>query len=184
MNFIQWCNDDNGFLTAILSLIGLILSATAIVVSIRTARLPYKKRIMLSTTPAIDIGASAGCRYQKSFIPKLLLLSGMSVLATNTGNRTVNLTYLGYAVKKDGEYTPLLIPPYNHEFNSTASLAPSEMFENQFYIDELIKVLSHENPNIKLFMYAKDTEGKKYTKVGDLLNFLSKSKYSTSKHST
>ena len=54
MNFIQWCDDDNGFLTAILSLIGLILSATAIVVSIRTARLPYKKRIMLSSAPVID----------------------------------------------------------------------------------------------------------------------------------
>ncbi|MBQ3308502.1 MAG: hypothetical protein IJG77_01695 [Aeriscardovia sp.] len=47
MNFVQWCNDDNGFLTAILSLIGLIFSAAAIVVSIRTARLPYKKRIIL-----------------------------------------------------------------------------------------------------------------------------------------
>lgn len=46
MNFVQWCNGDNGFLTAILSLIGLIFSA-AIVVSIRTARLPYKKRIIL-----------------------------------------------------------------------------------------------------------------------------------------
>lgn len=174
MNFIQWCNDDNGFLTAILSLIGLILSATAIVVSIRTARLPYKKRIMLSSTPVIidprlvpDVGIK----------PKLF---GMSVLATNTGNRTVNLQYLGYALKKDGEYTPLPILPYDHEFkfNSTASLASSEMFESQFCIDKLIKVFSRENRNIKLFMYAEDTEGKKYTKengtVGDLLDYLSK----------
>ena len=88
MNFIQWCNDDNGFLTGILSLFGLILSATAIVVSIRTTRLPYKKRIMLSSAPVID--------------PRLvpLKLFGMSVLATNTGNRTVNLKYLGYTLKK------------------------------------------------------------------------------------
>ena len=38
MNIIRWCNENNGFLTAILSLIGLVLSVTAIVVSIRTAR--------------------------------------------------------------------------------------------------------------------------------------------------
>ena len=50
MNIIRWCNENNGFLTAILSLIGLVLSVTAIVVSIRTARLPYKKKLMLSLT--------------------------------------------------------------------------------------------------------------------------------------
>ena len=49
MNIIQWCNENNGFLTAILSLIGLVLSVTAIVVSIRTARLPYKKKLMLGS---------------------------------------------------------------------------------------------------------------------------------------
>lgn len=48
MNIIRWCNENNGFLTAILSLIGLVLSVTAIVVSIRTARLPYKKKLMLA----------------------------------------------------------------------------------------------------------------------------------------
>ena len=36
---INWCNDNNGFITAILSAIGLLLSVIAIVVSIRTARL-------------------------------------------------------------------------------------------------------------------------------------------------
>ena len=110
----------------------------------------------------------------------------MSVLATNTGNRTVNLTYLGYGLKKDGENRPLPILPYNHAFNSTASLAPSEMFESQFHIDGLIKVLkvfSRENRNIKLFLYAEDTEGKEYIEymkedstVGDLLNFLTEEK--------
>lgn len=49
MNIIRWCNENNGFLTAILSLIGLVLSVTAIVVSIRTARLPYKKKLMLGS---------------------------------------------------------------------------------------------------------------------------------------
>lgn len=40
MKYIQWCNENNGFLTAILSITSLLLSVTAIVVSIMTARLP------------------------------------------------------------------------------------------------------------------------------------------------
>ena len=61
MNIIRWCNENNGFLTAILSLIGLVLSVTAIVVSIRTARLPYKKKLMLplTITPAPPIPSKA-----------------------------------------------------------------------------------------------------------------------------
>lgn len=162
-NFVQWCNDNNGFLTAILSLIGLILSVTAIVVSIRTARLPYKKRIMLGSSTLLGIrpGVSASIR-------------GISVSATNVGNRTVNLMYLGYAVKKDGNMLYL----YNRDFDRKASLAPSEMSESQFYTDDLIKCFSRENRNIKLFVYAKDTEGKEYMRkagtVGKLLDNLSK----------
>ena len=60
MNIIRWCNENNGFLTAILSLIGLVLSVTAIVVSIRTARLPYKKKLML-----IGNDTSSYIRYDK-----------------------------------------------------------------------------------------------------------------------
>lgn len=57
MNIIRWCNENNGFLTAILSLIGLVLSVTAIVVSIRTARLPYKKKLMLAfLSPEVNSG--------------------------------------------------------------------------------------------------------------------------------
>ena len=168
MNFIQWCNDDNGFLTAVLSLIGLILSATAIVVSIRTARLPYKKRIMLDLCPVFDVVPGVNTKF---------FILGMSASATNIGNRTVNLMYLGYALKKDGRYTVFAIP-YNREFNSNVSLAPSEISESQFYANTLIKSLSREKRDRKFFVYAKDTEKKEYVKetgktVGELHDFLS-----------
>lgn len=94
MNFIQWCNDNNGFLTAIFSLIGMILSVTAIVVSIRTARLSYKKRILLGSPILLAAGIVPGVGAESSLL-------GMAASATNVGNRTVNLTYLGYTVKKD-----------------------------------------------------------------------------------
>lgn len=97
MNIIQWCNENNGFLTAILSLIGLVLSVTAIVVSVRTARLPYKKKLMLGSY--MSLGAS-----MISSVGAETQILGMSASATNIGNRTVNITYLGYAIKKDGRY--------------------------------------------------------------------------------
>lgn len=169
MNYIQWCNDNNGFLTAVLSLIGLTLSATAIVVSIRTARLPYKKRIML---------ASYLARFQ--VVPVSVSnhpIPGIIAVATNVGNRTVNLTYLGYVVKKDGRYYALYpnpIRPHILKFNSKSSLAPSETSESWFYANELIESFSRENRNTELFVYAADTEGKAYMKkagtVGRLLD--------------
>ena len=50
---IEWCNLNNGFLTAILSMVGLLLSLTAIVVSVRTALLPFKKKIKISSFVSI-----------------------------------------------------------------------------------------------------------------------------------
>jgi hypothetical protein len=77
---------------------------------------------------------------------------------------------------KDGRYNMLY--PYNREFDSKAALAPSEMSESQFYTDELIKCFSREKRDIKLYVYAKDTEGKEYIRkagtVGKLLDNLSR----------
>ena len=36
MEFVQWCNENEGFLSAVLSIIGLMLSVIAIVVSVQT----------------------------------------------------------------------------------------------------------------------------------------------------
>lgn len=167
MDLIQWCNDNNGFLSAILSLIGLILSVTAIVVSIRTARLPYKKKIVLGSSLLLGASVVPGVSVKSSIL-------GLSASATNVGNRTVNLTYLGYAVIKNGRFN--ILYPYNREFDSKASLAPSEMSESQFYTDELIKCFSREDCNSKLFVYAKDTEGKEYKRkagtIGKLMDNL------------
>ena len=40
---IQWCNENVGFATIVLSALTLLVSIIAVIVSIRTARLPYKK---------------------------------------------------------------------------------------------------------------------------------------------
>lgn len=44
MNFIDWCNNNMGFVSLLLSALTLFVSILAIVVSIHTAKLPYKKK--------------------------------------------------------------------------------------------------------------------------------------------
>ena len=44
---INWCNNNDGFIMAILAFLSLLLSAVAIIVSIKTARMPYKKGLKL-----------------------------------------------------------------------------------------------------------------------------------------
>lgn len=93
MNIIQWCNENTGFLTAILSLIGLVLSVTAIVVSVRTARLPYKKKLMLGSYISLGARMIPGVGAETQIL-------GMSASATNVGNRTINITYFGICDQK------------------------------------------------------------------------------------
>ena len=167
---IKWCNENNGFLTAILSIIGLLLSIIAIVVSIRTARLPYKKRIRLGTSLLLGASITPG-------ISAKTVSMGLSASATNIGNRVVSLTYLGFAVKKDRRVYKIY--PINRQFDSKATLSSSEIHEVQFQTEELLKAFSSENKAMKLFVYANDTEGKEYKRkfgtVGRLIESLSES---------
>ena len=45
MEIITWCNVNQGFATIILSIFTLIISVIAIVVSIKTAQFPFKKKL-------------------------------------------------------------------------------------------------------------------------------------------
>ena len=148
MNLIEWCNDNNGFLTAILSFVGLGISITAIMVSIRTARLPYKKRVMLGSSKIYAIPETE--------------CMGLVASATNVGNRTVTLTYLGYATKKKRHYN-LMYALYS-AVKFIPTIMPSEVSQNHFDAKELIKILSEEKPNEKVYVYATDTEGASYKK--------------------
>ena len=168
-DFIKWCNENSGFLTAILSITGLLLSLIAIFVSIRTARLPYKKKLLLGSSLLLAASVAPGMS-ARTFI------AGLSASATNIGNRTIILTYLGYAIKKDGRFNKIY--PLNRQFDSKAKLAPSELFEVQFQMEELLKVFMKEDRNTKLYVFANDTEGTEYKRragtVGKLIDNLSK----------
>ena len=94
---IQWCNDNNGFLTAILSAIGLFLSTIAIVVSIKTARLPFKKRIVIKTSTNLWVGMIPITNTIASGVQSI------SINVVNKGFRDVNITYLGIMIKNKRE---------------------------------------------------------------------------------
>lgn len=85
---IKWCNENNGFLTAILALLSLFISVLAVVVSIKTAKLPYKKRLALKVTFINDIARDVD---GSILIPP----ADICVNVVNTGNRAINLTFLG-----------------------------------------------------------------------------------------
>ena len=59
-NMIQWCNDNVGFATIVLSALTLLVSIIAIFVSIRTARLPYKKLIKIEAGSYFTTDGASG----------------------------------------------------------------------------------------------------------------------------
>lgn len=102
-------------------------------------------------------------------------MTGLSVSATNVGNRSVGLTYLGYAIKKDGKFSEIYI--LDRKFDSRM-LFPSEVFEEQFQIKELLEVLIREERSTKIYVFANDTEGTVHKRragtVGELIDNLKK----------
>lgn len=78
MEIIQWCNNNEGFLTMLLSLFTLVTSIIAIIVSIKTAQLPYKKKIDINTFYDEIDKNKYSCR--------------LSIV--NTGNKIIGISYV------------------------------------------------------------------------------------------
>lgn len=92
-SIIEWCNINSGFLTGILSLLTLIVSIIATIVSIRTAKLPYKKKLKLSSSLDVAFFQNPSTGEFGSQI------MGVSVNVANIGSRNINISYLGISVK-------------------------------------------------------------------------------------
>lgn len=167
---IKWCNDNNGFLTGLLSLLTLVVSVIAVAVSIQTARLPYKRKATLSSSFLLGM-------VTEPFVSNSMAL-GLEAGITNLGNRAINITYLGYAVKKNKKYYRMY--PISRTIECKKIIAPAEIMTVSFTADELIKGLKNEPADSKLFVYAVDSENKEYIRkagtVGKLLGNLSKAR--------
>ncbi len=165
---INWCNGNNGFITAILSVIGLLLSVIAIVVSIRTARLPFKKKIKLTSSVNLDFS-------KKNITGEVLSnIMGISVNAANTGSRNVFITYLGLYVKdKKSNCDKQKMTKIKDEITGTGMIAPAEIKTELYKKDDLLYSLSLLSENARIYLYARDTEGTEYFKsVGNAKNMI------------
>lgn len=154
---VNWCNANTGFLSAILSVVGVVISLVAIVVSIRTARLPYRKAVKLSATTNI--------MFSKNMITSDVSseIAGMSVNAVNVGFRNICITYLGISVKAKGmdmqKFTKI-----NEPMDGLGVLAPSSISTNSFAAPDLVYWLSKLGADARVYACATDTEGKTYLK--------------------
>lgn len=140
---ITWCNSNIGFATLLLSALTLLVSIIAIVVSINTARLPYKKKLLV-------IGGS--------FISEAGI--GYHITATNIGNRQVKVANIGFKIEKH-----VYINKYTlHE--SQIMLSQGESISQYYEMDDFRNALASMQvyDSTKIYAYVKDTEGTEYKK--------------------
>ena len=153
MQFIEWCNNNMGFVSLLLSALTLFVSIIAVVVSVRTAKLPYKKKLMVSSGNYISQDGL-----------------GMHVTVTNVGNRKVKMKKMGILI---GE---IVYTDKNRLLEGHIDLNQGDETSHYFRLDEmqnLIRVNKIDKSD-KMIAYVEDTEGKKYKKkickVKDILN--------------
>lgn len=140
-NMIQWCNDNVGFATIVLSALTLLVSIIAIFVSIRTARLPYKKLIKIE----------AGSYFTTDGASRL------HVTAINCGNMDFTISSMGF-VAEDNKLMINMHSPNQYPFR----LKNGEQI-SEYFTDEAPAIQSLKS-NPKIFAYVKDSEGKIYRK--------------------
>lgn len=138
---IEWCNSNQGFLTAILSLATLLVSIIAIIISICTSRLPYKKKLLLS---------------KGSFISVEIETMGIYITGTNVGNRNIKIKNIGLQINKK------IYQNFNTISDSQIVLSTGDS-TSQYFDNKYLKQIK-ENVNSRVYGYIEDTEGTKHKK--------------------
>lgn len=143
--FIEWSNANNGFSTLVISIIALFISIVSLIVSFYTAKLPYKKKLLLTYGTAIDINQTY-----------------IYIKVTNVGHRKAKINNL--TIEINGKQF------HNVEtFMDSRRFLEQGEFTTQYYKIEDIKemIISQgisKSSNNYLYAYVEDTEGKKYKK--------------------
>lgn len=164
-NIIQWCNENNGFISALLSFLTVLISVVAIAISIKMARLPFKKKLKLSGT----IG------YAMRTDTDSVEVAGLYVNVCNIGNRPVSIKYLGLCISKKGKKDDCL---YNIDGSNSCDspLMPAESFVVMYPAEKLMRSLQGIDRNRIVYYCIEDSEGlkqkKKCDSVGGVLHEL------------
>lgn len=142
-DFIEWCNLNQGFVSAVLALTSITLSIIAILVSIHVAKLPFRKKIAVAFYTNIGVGANAGVQFY-------------SIEATNIGNRVIKVNFVGIGYKESGCWKKC----YNkiNPNPSNVMLNINETVDSQYSISDVNQLMSDRT----LYAIAVDIEGKVY----------------------
>ncbi len=142
-NIIMWCNQNQGFVSAILSLVTILLSAIAIIISVIVAKIPFRKKVVVECGNTISVNEI-----------------GYHVTAVNIGNRNVKIRTIGFFV------VDKVIINTNTLEQSAKVLLPTEESSQYFSKIQMDKAISvyRKYPNKKVYGCVIDSEGKKYLK--------------------
>lgn len=144
MAFIEWCNNNQGFITAIFSLLSLLISTTAIVISILTSKLPYKKAVKVSSGSYFGVGE--GIKNQQ----------GVYVNVLNVGNVPINIVEVGLLHGKKHCINTNTIAEARGVLKQMESV---EHFFSSVALKETFKAKKG-----RVYAFVKDAEGQTYKK--------------------
>lgn len=143
MGIVEWCNLNQGFVSAILAFASMVLSVIAIITSIKVAKIPFKKNIAVSFYTNLGVGLSSGVEFY-------------SIEATNIGNRVIKVNYVGAAYRENGTWMKLYNKLNPNPTNIMLNI--NETISSQYDIAELNAIISKK----KVYAIAIDVEGKMY----------------------
>lgn len=144
-DIINFCNDNQGFVSAILSFLTIILSVIAIGISIHTAKIPYKKKIKL------ELKAT----YGYNGLNTTLVFLGYDVEITNLGNMPISITYFGIAVKEPDGIKRIYTPNQKHDCILNIGESNSIKYDS---------TIGNQLQKKDYFLLAQEPNGKKYIK--------------------
>jgi hypothetical protein len=142
---IKWCNNNNGFVSAILALFSIILSFLAIIVSVIVSKYPFKKKIAVCFYTNIGVGEKTGINFY-------------SVEATNIGNRVVKVLFVGFSYKEKKKWINVYSSISKNSQNVMLNI--NETAVSKYSIDEMKEIMKQKN----LYAIAIDIEGKFHKK--------------------
>lgn len=141
--FVNWCNTNVGFVSLVLSFLTLAVSIIAVIISVHTARLPYKKKVLVTTGNYIS---ATGC--------------GLHITATNVGNRNIKVKTIGFL------FCGKVYVNQNTLFDSQVVLEQGETTSQYFNLQDFQNTLisSQVSSNTRIIGFVEDTEGTRYKK--------------------
>ncbi|MCM1327589.1 MAG: hypothetical protein NC094_08690 [Bacteroidales bacterium] len=143
MNFIEWCNNNMGFASLLLSALTLFVSILAIIVSIHTAKLPYKKKLLVTSGSYFTDGSI-----------------GIHITASNVENRNIKIKTIGILMGK------MVYVNKNSLFDSQVILTQGDVTSQYFDLEDLkVSIAMNKiKSSTRMIAMIEDTEGKRYKK--------------------